>query len=134
MAQEEKVGHSAVDISKVKSLLEFSAVDIDGKKINFKDEFAGKVLLVVNVACKCGFTKSGYNAMEQLSIDITKKYGSNNDPSTVPFKILLFPCNQVMYNSSSHICFFFSILIAILYKNNSLVSKNHGQKKILKHL
>lgn len=56
--------------------------DIDGKTVSLKD-YSGKVLLIVNVASKCGYTKQ-YKELEE----IYKKY--NNDG----FEILAFPCND----------------------------------------
>ena len=55
---------------------------IDGKHINLA-EYPKKVLLIVNVASKCGFTDQ-YNGLEKLY----KKY---KDKGLV---ILGFPCNQ----------------------------------------
>lgn len=64
------------------SIYEFSAKSIDGKHVDFS-EFKGKVLLIVNVASKCGFTPQ-YEGLENLY----KKY---KDKGLV---ILGFPCNQ----------------------------------------
>lgn len=65
-----------------KSIYEFTAKSIEGTDVNFSD-FKGKVLLIVNVASKCGFT-SQYEGLEILY----KKY---KDKGLV---ILGFPCNQ----------------------------------------
>lgn len=65
-----------------KSIYEFTAKSIEGTDVNFSD-FKGKVLLIVNVASKCGFT-SQYEGLEILY----KKY---KDMGLV---ILGFPCNQ----------------------------------------
>ena len=46
-------------------------------------EFAGKVLLIVNVASKCGFTPQ-YTGLEELH----RRYGARG------FEVLGFPCNQ----------------------------------------
>eukprot|EP01084_Bolivina_argentea_P030016 55674_1 len=64
---------------------DLNAVDIDGNDINF-NKFKGSVLLITNVACKCGYTKSSYDFMQKLSI----KYGDRG------LRILCFPCNQFM--------------------------------------
>jgi glutathione peroxidase len=55
---------------------------MDGKEASLKD-YSGKVVLVVNVASKCGLTKQ-YAALE----DLYKKFGSQG------FVILGFPCND----------------------------------------
>ena len=52
------------------------------QKITF-DHYKGNVLLIVNVASKCGFTKQ-YKALQYLQ----DKYGSKG------FKVLGFPCND----------------------------------------
>lgn len=65
-----------------KSIYEFSAKSIDGKDVNLS-KFKGNVLLIVNVASKCGFTPQ-YEGLESLY----KKY---KDKGLI---ILGFPCNQ----------------------------------------
>ncbi|MCS7089236.1 MAG: glutathione peroxidase [Verrucomicrobiota bacterium] len=57
-------------------------VGIDGREITL-ETFKGKVLLIVNVASRCGFTPQ-YEALEQ----IYRKYRDRG------FVVLGFPCNQ----------------------------------------
>ncbi len=64
------------------SIYQFKVKDIFGKIKNMSD-YKNNVLLIVNVASKCGFTKQ-YEELENLY----KKYQNKN------FKILGFPCNQ----------------------------------------
>lgn len=61
---------------------DFTATDIDGRPRTL-DEWRGKVLLIVNVASKCGFTPQ-YTGLEQL----WRKY---HDRGLV---VLGFPCDQ----------------------------------------
>ncbi|KAB2623000.1 phospholipid hydroperoxide glutathione peroxidase [Pyrus ussuriensis x Pyrus communis] len=60
-----------------------SVKDIHGNDVNLS-EYSGKVLLIVNVASKCGLTQSNY---KELSV-LYEKYKSKG------FEILAFPCNQ----------------------------------------
>jgi glutathione peroxidase len=64
------------------SIYDISLKDIDGKSTSLK-EYKGKVLLIVNVASKCGYTPqyAGLQALQQ-------KY---SDKGLV---VLGFPCNQ----------------------------------------
>lgn len=60
----------------------FEAKTIDGKIVNF-EKYKGKVLLVVNTATECGFTKQ-FGGLQTL-------YDTYNDKG---LEILAFPCNQ----------------------------------------
>ena len=66
----------SVNISKVE------VISFENKKITL-DQFKGNVLLIVNVASKCGFTKQ-YKALQKLQ-DTYKSKG---------FRVLGFPCND----------------------------------------
>jgi glutathione peroxidase len=63
-------------------LYDFSFPDIDGKTVDL-GSYKGKVVMIVNVASKCGLTKQ-YAALEAL---YRKHKGQG-------FVILGFPCNQ----------------------------------------
>ncbi len=63
-------------------LQEIPLKDINGKPASLKD-YNGKVLLVVNVASKCGFTPQ-YEALEAMH----RKYKDKG------FSVLGFPCND----------------------------------------
>ena len=65
-----------------KNIKQVTVKDIDGKSVKLSD-YKGKVLLIVNVASYCGFTKQ-YSGLEQ----IYKQYKDKG------FEILAFPCNQ----------------------------------------
>lgn len=62
--------------------LNFSVKDIDGKDVNLAD-FKGKVILIVNVASKCGNTPQ-YDGLEKM-------YAQDKDKG---FVILGFPANN----------------------------------------
>ena len=66
------------------SLYDIPLKDIDGKDTSLK-AYQGKVLLIVNVASKCGFTPQ-YEGLEAIQ----KKYEGQG------FTVLGFPCNDFM--------------------------------------
>ena len=66
----------------MKTAHDFNATDIDGQSKSLAD-YSGEVLLIVNVASKCGFTPQ-YAGLEQLH----REYGPRG------FAVLGFPCDQ----------------------------------------
>ena len=78
------LGAAAQGAEPVKSIYDFTLKDIDGQDVSLAD-FKGRVLLVVNVASKCGFTKQ-YAGLEKL-------YQAHRDRG---FAVLGFPANNFM--------------------------------------
>jgi glutathione peroxidase len=68
--------------ARAESIYDIKLKDIDGKDTTL-NAYKGKVLLIVNVASKCGFTPQ-YKGLEALH----QKYKDNG------FTVLGFPCNQ----------------------------------------
>ncbi|RVW54850.1 putative glutathione peroxidase 4 [Vitis vinifera] len=68
-----------------KSIHEFRVKDYKAKDVDLS-VYKGKVLLVVNVASKCGLTDSNYTQLTEL-------YNKYKDRG---FEILAFPCNQFL--------------------------------------
>ena len=66
------------------SLYDIPLKDINGRETSLKD-YQGKVLLIVNVASKCGLTPQ-YKALES----VYEKYKEQG------FTVVAFPCNQFM--------------------------------------
>jgi len=66
----------------MKTIADFTAKLPGGGELNLADK-AGKVLLIVNTASKCGFTPQ-YEGLEALY----KKYAADG------FEVIAFPCNQ----------------------------------------
>ncbi|KAF5785102.1 putative glutathione peroxidase [Helianthus annuus] len=67
------------------SVHDFTVKDSTGKDVNLSI-YKGKVLLIVNVASKCGLTNSNYTQLTE----IYRKYKDRG------FEILAFPCNQFL--------------------------------------
>ena len=78
-AQSAEPGETAV-----KSIYDFTMKDIDGKEVSL-DTYRGKVVLLVNVASRCGFTPQ-YEGLEKL-------YEKYSDQGLV---VLGFPANNFM--------------------------------------
>uniref|UniRef100_A0A0C9S9S1 Glutathione peroxidase n=1 Tax=Wollemia nobilis TaxID=56998 RepID=A0A0C9S9S1_9CONI len=66
-----------------KTIHDFTVKDIDGNDVPLS-KYKGKVLLIVNVASRCGLTSSNYTELSH----VYDKY------KTQGFEILAFPCNQ----------------------------------------
>ncbi|MCD7448591.1 putative glutathione peroxidase 8 [Datura stramonium] len=68
---------------KPQSIYDFTVKDAKGNDVDLSI-YKGKVLLIVNVASKCGLTNSNYTDLNYL-------YGKYKDQG---LEILAFPCNQ----------------------------------------
>lgn len=66
------------------SIYEFSAVDIDGNEVSL-EKYRGHVCLILNVACKWGFTAKNYQQLQAMYDELADSKG---------LRILAFPCNQ----------------------------------------
>jgi len=64
------------------NIYDFVVKDIDGKNVKLSD-YKGKVLLIVNVASKCGYTPQ-YEGLQKIYNQYKEK----------GFEILAFPCND----------------------------------------
>ncbi len=69
------------------TIYDFSVLDQNGEQFSLQ-QYAGKVLLVVNTATKCGFTPQ-YDALEKMYEELKDK----------GFEILDFPCNQFFHQA-----------------------------------
>jgi glutathione peroxidase len=78
MTAEEKKKEVAVPAA-----LNFTVKSLDGKEVDLAKKYEGKVVLIVNVASKCGLTGQ-YKPLEALQ----KTYGADG------LVVLGFPCNQ----------------------------------------
>lgn len=76
------VAGTACAAEKVPALLNFKMKSLDGKDVSLS-RYHGKVILIVNVASKCGATPQ-YETLQKL-------YETNKDKG---FVIIGFPCNQ----------------------------------------
>lgn len=69
------------------SIYDFEVLDYKGNPVKF-EKYRGKVLLIVNTATKCGFTKQ-YDGLEKF-------YLEHKDEG---FEILDFPCDQFLHQA-----------------------------------
>jgi len=102
-----------------KTIYDFKIKDIEGKLVNLKD-FSGKVVLIVNVASKCGFTPQ-YEGLEKLYL----KY---KDKGLV---ILGFPANNFMGQepgTEADIKTFCSLTYGVTFPMFSKISVKGGDK------
>ena len=76
-------GKNAKESKTMATALSYTVKDIDGKDVNLAEAYKGKVVLVVNVASKCGYTKQ-YAGLQKL-------YAEKKDKGLV---ILGFPAND----------------------------------------
>lgn len=67
-----------------KSIYEFKVRDINGHEVSLS-KYQGHVCIIVNVASRCGHTKSNYEQFVELYDKYSKEKG---------LRILAFPCNQ----------------------------------------
>ncbi|EFA01369.1 Phospholipid hydroperoxide glutathione peroxidase, mitochondrial-like Protein [Tribolium castaneum] len=72
------------EASSATTIYEFTAKTIEGEEISL-EKYKGHVCIIVNVASKCGHTKSNY---EQF-VELYDKYSEEKG-----LRILAFPCNQ----------------------------------------
>ncbi len=77
-------GQNTIGQKNSKSIYDFTVKDIKGQDVSLKS-YEGKVLLIVNVASKCGLTPQ-YEELETLY----KQYKDQG------LEILAFPCNQFL--------------------------------------
>lgn len=71
------------DFTTATSVYDFVAKNIKGENVPL-EKYKGNVLLIVNVASKCGYTATNYRELNELY----EKYESKG------LRILAFPCNQ----------------------------------------
>jgi glutathione peroxidase len=110
------------------SLYDIEATTLEGAPASLRD-YAGKVLLIVNVASKCGFTPQ-YAGLEALY----KKYAGQG------LAILGFPCNQFggqEPGSESEIAAFCSATYGVSFPMFAKIDVNgenaHPLYRLLKH-
>ena len=75
---------------KAETIYEFTVKDIDGNDVSM-EKYRDNVLIVVNVASNCGFTKKNYQELNEL-------YSKYKDSG---LRIAAFPCNQFMNQESA---------------------------------
>jgi len=72
------------DPKTAQSVYEFTVNDIKGNSVSL-EKYRGHVLIIVNVASKCGYTAGHYKELNELYNEFAESKG---------LRILAFPCNQ----------------------------------------
>lgn len=72
------------------SIYDFNVKNLDGEDVSLS-KYKGKVLIIVNIASKCGFAKQNFK-------ELTELYLRYNDKG---LEVLGFPCNQFGQESRS---------------------------------
>ncbi|KAK6035762.1 glutathione peroxidase [Cooperia oncophora] len=75
--------HEDEAMAEHKTIYEFTVKDADGKDVSLS-KYKGQVVIVVNVASKCGYTHGHYTELKQLQ----DKYYNEG------LRVAAFPCNQ----------------------------------------
>ncbi|PIO57690.1 glutathione peroxidase [Teladorsagia circumcincta] len=70
-------------MSQHKTIYDFSVKDAQGNDVSLS-KYKGQVVIVVNVASKCGYTKNHYTELKELQ----DKYYDQG------LRVAAFPCNQ----------------------------------------
>ncbi|PQM34596.1 putative phospholipid hydroperoxide glutathione peroxidase [Prunus yedoensis var. nudiflora] len=78
-----ELGKSKRHIGEPKKIYDFTVKDAKGNDVDLS-VYKGKVLLIINVASKCGLTNSNYTELNQL-------YQQYKDQG---LEVVAFPCNQ----------------------------------------
>ncbi|XP_060526449.1 uncharacterized protein LOC132702055 [Cylas formicarius] len=117
------------DYKQASSIYDFSATDIKGNDVKL-DKYKDHVCIIVNVASKCGLTKTNYEELNQLYDQYADAKG---------LRILAFPCNQFANEESGtneEICEFASkrnVKFDLFEKVNVNGNDAHPLWKYLKH-
>lgn len=108
------------------NVYDFTVTDGQEQPVNLSD-YQGKVLLIVNTATRCGFTKQ-YKELQELY----ERYATNG------FEILDFPCNQFLSQapgSASEILTFCQTKFNITFKQFQKIKVNgKEQSKLFDYL
>ncbi|KAK9872387.1 hypothetical protein WA026_017845 [Henosepilachna vigintioctopunctata] len=112
-----------------KSVYDFTVNDINGQPVSL-DKYRGHVLIIVNVASKCGYTNNHYTELNELFEEYSESKG---------LRILGFPCNQFggqEPGDNNQICEFTkkrSVKFDLFEKINVNGNDAHPLFKYLKH-
>ncbi|MFO7526503.1 MAG: glutathione peroxidase [Ignavibacteriaceae bacterium] len=110
------------DVPMKNNISDISVRDINNIEVNLSD-YKGKVLLIVNVASKCGYTKQ-YKDLQE----IYEKYNEQG------FEILAFPCNQFggqEPGTNEEIAEFCSVKYGVTFKLFNKIDVNGGNRSAL---